>query len=195
MGRAGHDSVTIEAFVSRVTVSSRPLGHVRHVTVMKLRDAAGTHRLSGQALRFLLVGGVATVVDVGVFNVLHYAFGVGPLTAKVGSTLVAGCVAFLGNRQWSFGDQQGRRVGQQAGAFVAVSLVALGLGLVPLAVTRYALGLTGPVAINLSANVVGLGVATALRFYGCRRWVFAPAAAPVSVLPAYEEPARLERAA
>lgn len=146
-----------------------------------MQDRLAAHRVSGQALRFLLVGGVATAVDVGLFNVLHYAFGVGPLSSKVASTLVAGVLAFLGNRQWSFGDQQGRGVARQARTFVLVSAAALALGLVPLAVTRYGLGMTGPVAINLSANVVGLAVATAFRFYGCRRWVFSN---PVLATPA-----------
>ncbi len=149
------------------------------------------HRLSGQALRFLLVGGVATVVDIGLFNVLHYAAGVGPLSSKVASTLVAGTVAFLGNRQWSFGDQQGRGVARQAWAFALVSAAALGLGLIPLAITRYGMEMTGPVAINLSANVVGLAVATAFRFYGCRRWVFPSpgVAVPGVVVPEVAVPA------
>lgn len=164
------------------------------MTVAKLRDLGANQRLSGQALRFLLVGGAATVVDVGLFNVLHYAVGVGPLSAKVLSTLVAGVAAFLGNRQWSFGDQQAARLGRQAWAFVAVSAVALGLGLVPLAITRYAFGLTGAVAINVSANVVGLAVATVFRFYGCRRWVFLPVPG-VAVLPVRDEPVLLDQAA
>ncbi len=150
-----------------------------------MKTSLATHRLSGQALRFLLVGGVATVVDVGLFNLIHYGVGVGPISSKVASTVVSGALAFLGNRQFSFGEQHARTMGRQAWAFAAVSAVALGLGLVPLAVARYGLGMTGPVAINVSANVIGLGVATAFRFYGCRRWVFATPAAPtVSTAPA-----------
>ena len=136
-------------------------------------------RISGQAARFLLVGGVATVVDIGLFNLLHYAFGVGPLTAKVLSTVVAGVVAFTGNREFSFGDQAGASVRRQVLAFTAVSLVALGLTLLPLAIARYGLGLTGALALNAAANVVGLALGTAFRFYACRRWVFAtPTGAP-----------------
>lgn len=152
--------------------------------------AAQPHRprLSAQALRFLVVGGVATVIDIGLFNLLHYAFGVGPLTAKIGSTVVAGAVAFVGNREFSFGDQSGAAVHRQVVAFTLVSIGALGLTLLPLAVARYGLGLTGAVSLNAAANVVGLALGTAFRFYGCRRWVFrADESSHVSSLPTRED--------
>jgi len=41
-----------------------------------------------------------------------------------------------------------------------------------LAVSHYALGFTSPLADNIAANVVGLGLATAFRFWSYRRWVF-----------------------
>ena len=132
-------------------------------------------RALGQAVRFLLVGGVATLVDVGLFNVLHYLVGIGPLSAKVGSTVVAGAVAFVGNRQWSFSDAARGGLRRQVVAYVLVNGAALLLALLPLAVARYAFGLTGVVALNIAGNVVGLAAATALRFEGYRRWVFPPA--------------------
>ena len=151
-----------------VAPAARPAG--------RLSD--GARRLLRQAGRFLLVGGVATVADVGLFNLLHYGLDVGPLTAKVVSTGAGGAVAFAGNRLWSFGDQAGKQVRTQAFAFVVVNAVALLLALVPLAFARYVLGLTGVVEINIAANVVGLGLATVLRFEGYRRWVFKPYDAP-----------------
>ena len=41
-----------------------------------------------------------------------------------------------------------------------------------LAISHYALGFTSPLADNIAANVVGLGLATAFRFWSYRRWVF-----------------------
>lgn len=146
------------------------LSRVRDVPT---RPALLGRPLLGQAARFLVVGGLATVVDVAAFNVLHVALGVGPLTAKVASTVLGGTVAFLGNRQWSFDGASDRPVRRQVVAFVLVSLAALGLALLPLAVARYVLGLTGVLALNLAGNVVGLVLATAFRFWGCRRFVFA----------------------
>lgn len=157
-------------------VRSRP----RPVPELFSEGRLGTHRVSGQAVRFLSVGAVATVVDIALFNLLHFGLAVAPLLAKTGSTVVAGMVAFFGNRELTFGDQSGRSVRRQAAAFAAVSVAGLALSLLPLAFARYGLGLTGAVALNAAANVVGLAMATAFRFYGCRRWVFPPAVAAVS---------------
>ncbi len=41
-----------------------------------------------------------------------------------------------------------------------------------LAFTRYVLGLTDPLADNIAANVVGLGLGTAARFWAIRRFIF-----------------------
>lgn len=48
-----------------------------------------------------------------------------------------------------------------------------------LAVSRYVLGLTGLWADNISANVVGLGLSTAARFWVFRRYVFLDLAQPL----------------
>jgi putative flippase GtrA len=147
--------------------------------------------VTGQAARFLLIGGAATVVDVGLFNLLHFGVGVGPLGAKVLSTVVAGIVAFAGNREFSFGHQKDRSMSRQLAAFTAVSAAALLLNLLVIAVARYGLDLSSALALNVAANGVGLVLATALRFYGCRRWVFPPAERSVPAEPARAEPARL----
>lgn len=133
----------------------------------------------GQATRFLVVGGVATAVDVALFNLLLYGLGIGPLTSKVASTAVAATVAFVGNRQWSFDGVPGARLHRQLLRYLLVTVASLGVALLPLAFARYALGLTGVVALNTAGNVVGLVLATAFRFWAYRRFVFteeAPAA-------------------
>ena len=141
--------------------------------MLRPRPAAGAG-LWGQALRFLVVGGAATVVDVALFNVLHVLAGVEPLVAKSVSTVTAAVVAFVGNRQWSFASWHGHELRVQVARYVAVNVAGLGLALAPIAACRYLLGLEGIVATNVAANVVGLAMATAFRFYGYRRWVFAP---------------------
>lgn len=159
---------------------SRPVPLTR-VDVVPPRPALG------QAARFLVIGGAATVVDVGLFNVLHALLGVGPLSAKVLSTVAGAAVAFVGNRQWSFPDAEGR-VRHQVLAFAVVNVASLLLALLPLGIARYVLGLTSVLVLNLAGNVVGLALATVFRFWGYRRWVFPPAAAPAAA----SAPARLE---
>jgi putative flippase GtrA len=38
--------------------------------------------------------------------------------------------------------------------------------------SHYALGLDSPIADNISANVIGLGLGTLFRFWSYRKWVF-----------------------
>jgi putative flippase GtrA len=125
-----------------------------------------------QAGRFLVIGVLATAVDVGLFNVFHVLAAAGPLLAKALSTVTAAVVAFVGNRQWSFPSGHGVALHRQVIRFTVVNGVGLLLALAPIVVSRSLLGLNGVVAMNVAANVVGLGLATCFRFYGYRRWVF-----------------------
>ena len=63
-----------------------------------------------QIMKFGVVGPVALVVDVGLFNILRVRRWRGPLydkppTAKVISVIVATTVAYIGNRIWTFSDR------------------------------------------------------------------------------------------
>ncbi|MFN8147331.1 MAG: GtrA family protein [Candidatus Nanopelagicales bacterium] len=88
-----------------------------------------------------------------------------PLTAKIVSVCVATTVAYFGNRYWTF-----RHRGRTAStASTCSSSVLNGVGLAIsvgcLWFSHYALGLTGPLADNISANVVGLALGTMFRFW------------------------------
>jgi hypothetical protein len=49
------------------------------------------------------------------------------------------------------------------------------IGLGCLYVSHYVLGMTSPLADNVSANVIGLGLGSAVRFVLYRQWVYSPA--------------------
>ncbi|CAM5781582.1 GtrA family protein [Cellulomonas persica] len=125
--------------------------------------------------RFLSVGGVAFVVDMGLFNLLR--FGPGellaekPITAKVVSTLVATLVSWVGNRLWTFSQHRTQHRGRELLLFVVVNGLGLAVGAAPLAFSQYVLHLDGPVPDNV-ANLLGIALGTALRYVGYKRWVF-----------------------
>lgn len=135
------------------------------------------HLVVREGLKFGVVGAVAYVVDLGVFNLLLH---VGsdpvldgkPLTAKVVSVCVATMVAWLGNRYWTFRRRRRSAVPRELFLFAVVNVGGLALALVPLAVSRYVLGLTSAVADNIAANVVGLALGTLFRFLMYRTVVF-----------------------
>jgi putative flippase GtrA len=136
--------------------------------------------LGVQIAQFGLVGGLGFLVDLAVFNLLRAtvlhpdAVDAGPLLAKAASTLVAIAVNWVGNRYWTFGGQRTTRRRREALEFLAVSLLGMGIGLACLYVSHYVLGLRSSLADNVSANVIGLGLGSAVRFVLYRQWVYSP---------------------
>lgn len=127
--------------------------------------------------KFGVIGIVALVIDVGLFNLLRYAGGEGPLydkplTAKVISVVVATTFSYFGNRLWTFRQRGRTTFAREYGLFFLLNGIAMGIALLCLWFTHYALGLTSPLADNLSANVIGLGLGTLFRFWSYRKWVF-----------------------
>lgn len=137
----------------------------------------GLHQLIRESLKFLTVGGVGFVVDLVVFNALLFAGGDGPLnhkplTAKTISVVVATLVTYTGNRVWTFRHRARTGFAREYGLFFLLNGVGLAIALCCLGISRYVLELSGPVADNVAANVIGLGLGTLFRFWSYRRWVF-----------------------
>ena len=150
----------------------------------RLRDGIG------ELFRFGAVGIVAFVIDVGLFNALVHLGSPGvlsdrPLTAKTISTVVATVFAYQANREWTWRDRQRRGWLREYALFFALNAVGLIVTLMPLAISRYVLGLDSALADNVSANVIGIALGTLFRFWSYRRWVF----------PAVEEESEPGRAA
>jgi putative flippase GtrA len=145
------------------------------VSLLRVR----ARRLLEEMVRFGIVGGIAYVVDVAIFNALRFEgdFWSGPLshkpiTAKVISVAVATIVAYAGNRQWTWRHRARRGVRRELTLFLALNGVGMFIAVSCLAVSHYVLGYTSALADNISANVVGLVLGTAFRFWSYRRWVF-----------------------
>lgn len=129
-----------------------------------------------ELMKFGVVGSVAFVVDVTVFNLLLHATDK-PLTSKVLSTVAATTVAYAGNRSWTFRRRSRSTVRREYTLFFLLNGVGLLIAVTCLAISHYVLGFTSTLADNLAANVVGLAFATTFRFWSYRRWVF-PALRP-----------------
>jgi putative flippase GtrA len=132
-----------------------------------------------EALRFLVVGGLATVVSVLGFNALVHGALVGrapfderPITAFVLVNVVADLVAYAGMRAWAFRDRQVHHPVRSLVRFFVLGALTMAIPVLCLAVSRYLLGLSDPWSDDISANVIGLGLGTATRFWVFRRYVF-----------------------
>lgn len=131
--------------------------------------------------KFVVVGGLAWFVDVGLFTVLaHGALSNHVIAAKVTSILVATLVSYVANRQWSFNTRGGRKTHHEAVLFFLVNALALVVNLVPLWLSHYVFGFNAShyshtlVSITdfVSANVIGNVLALVFRYWAYRRFVF-----------------------
>ena len=133
-------------------------------------------RLASEAAKFLTVGGLATFLSFVLFNILlHGVLGPGPmhedpLVAFVIANTVGMAVSYRGSRSWAF---QGRQVVGVAGGrltFVVINVLSMTVPLACLSFARYVLHRSDPIADNLAANVVGLGLGTVVRRGRTRTW-------------------------
>lgn len=155
-----------------------------------MRTSSGNEarHLLEEIVRFLTVGGLATVVSVLGFNALVHGTLIGsaplrqqPIPAYVLVNIVAGCVAYLGMRRWAFSHREVQDPVRSVVRFFALGAVTMVIPVLCLAVSRYLLGLSDQWADNISANMVGLSLGTAARFWVFRRHVF------IEVAPALPE--------
>ena len=133
---------------------------------MKLIDE---HKeIVGQLVRYGLTGGLASIVNIGVYHVLA-AGGMDPNLAWTFGYVAAVLFGYVVHSRWSFRGH-GRRdsLARTGGRFVAVSLVSFGLNelWVWLLVAHFALPLWSPYPLVL-------GVTPLVVFSLNRRWVFA----------------------
>lgn len=135
-----------------------------------------------EVVRFGMVGGLAYVVDVGLFNLLRFGpggiLGDSPLKAKILSVTVATVVSWLGNRYFTFGARRTEKRGREFVLFAGINVVGMGIAVACLGFSHYVLGLTSPLADNISANVVGLVLGTVFRYLAYRSFVFTAPADP-----------------
>jgi putative flippase GtrA len=136
-------------------------------------------RFLSEGAKFLTVGGVATLVSLVIFNGLVHGYfdGAGPmhddpLVAFVLANTVGMLVSYRGSRSWAFRDRAAVGVAGGRVMFFVINIVSMVIPLGCLAFTRYALGLTDPVADNIAANVVGLALGTLARFIALKRFIF-----------------------
>jgi putative flippase GtrA len=136
-------------------------------------------RLLAEGAKFLTVGGVATLVSFVLFNgfVHGYLGGPGPmhdqpLVAFVIANTVGMLVSYRGSRSWAFRNREAVGVAGGRVSFFVINVASMVIPLGCLSFSRYVLGLSDPVADNVAANVVGLGLGTLARFWAIRRFIF-----------------------
>lgn len=132
--------------------------------------------------KFGIVGVIAFIITIGLTNALHKN-GMSGVMATTIATVVATVFAFIGNRQWAFKHRRGHGIGREGALFLIFNGVGLVIQVGAVAIVQHGLGKKDSLSLNV-ALVIGVGVATLIRLYCYRRWVFASPVAAAGSPPA-----------
>jgi putative flippase GtrA len=134
-----------------------------------------------ELMKFAVVGGITWFVDTGLVYALKLTvLPDKPLTARAFGVLIATIVSYILNREWSFSSRGGRQRHHEAALFFAVSGLAIGVTLIPQAVSLYVFDIRVPqvspaaqaIANFLTGQILGVLLAMAFRYWALRRFVF-----------------------
>ncbi len=135
-----------------------------------------------ELVRFAVVGGIGSIIDLGGTAVLHDDYHLGPLVAKAVAVTIASVVTYLGSKFWTFKHRESGSGHREVVLFIGLNVVGLIIAEVVIALTTYGLGLHGKLPYN-AASLIGTGLATLFRFYSYRKWVFTAPAESLATAP------------
>ena len=160
--------------MSRPPSSTPPSSTPRGLAALKARIERRWPMFIKEMSAFGVVGGVNFMVDLAAYQVMYSVFAQGALVSKVVSTALTSTLAYFMHRHWSFAHRAKTGVRREYTLFILLSAVSLGIGLAIIGATRYGLGQTDIVVLQI-ANIISIGVGVVFRFYAYKRWVFLPA--------------------
>ena len=125
-----------------------------------------------EVAKFGTVGAFAFIVDNGLWWILYHGPLEGSATkARIISALVATLFSWVANRFWTFRRRRQANVTREVVLFFIINGVGIIISSGFTWVAQYPLGITDAKWLGF-AGVVGIGVATILRFFAYRFWVF-----------------------
>jgi putative flippase GtrA len=144
--------------------------------VSSIRELYGRFRhLIHEGGKFIVVGGIGTIVTFAVANALPQSH---KYIAVTVATVVATVITYIGNRFWTFKHRQGQGTTRESAIFFILNGVGLLIYYACIWLIQDVAGLKGKLWYN-AALVIGTGLGTLFRFWSYRKWVWAaPKAAP-----------------
>ena len=118
---------------------------------------------------FGLVGALALVIDIGIYNLLAH---IGWLKAKAVSATVSTAFAYFGNRHLSFSHRARTSIGRETSFFFAINFVTLVFSECALGLFAYPLSQRHDHLVMNLVNVATIGIGTIFRFWAYKRFVF-----------------------
>ncbi|MFD0259988.1 GtrA family protein [Kitasatospora indigofera] len=127
--------------------------------------------ISGEVVKFGIVGLIGVVVNFGVSNAVLHLTGWAPVRCSVIGTAVAIAANYLGYRYWVYRDSDAASRRREITLFLIFSGIGMLIENGTVWFSTYTLGLHGTLAYNVS-KAVGTGLGTLFRFFSYRTWVF-----------------------
>lgn len=121
-----------------------------------------------EGYRFLIVGGIGTVMTIGGAVALQST---GKYAAVTIATFAATIFSFLGNRYWTFRHREGQGATQEGTLFFLLNGVGLLIYYGCIWIIQDLMGLHGRLWYT-AALIVGTGLGTVFRFWSYRKWVW-----------------------
>ncbi len=118
---------------------------------------------------FLVVGVLAVIIDFALFNGLLWA-GWKVWAANAVALFVSMTFAFIGNYKWTFAHREVKSLWHAYAAFAGINLAAVAF-IEVVVVTVEVLWAAGALGRNF-AKAVAAAVATVVRFFAYKKWVF-----------------------
>jgi putative flippase GtrA len=136
------------------------------------RDVYARFRvLIHEVAKFGVVGGLAFVLTVVLFNAFHSGAGLDAILATTFANALATVFAFAGNKFWAFRHRKGSHWGRETLLFFFFNGIGILITDGVVALVQHGFGRNDNLSLNV-ANIVGVGLATLFRLYCYRRWVF-----------------------
>lgn len=155
-------------------VCAGPSARTKYSSLVKI--PARIRRLAGVGSRFLIVGGISTVIEIAALNLFVFVFGWDAVASKIAASLVALVNAYIGNREWAFRHRDRRSRTSELVLFLVTNGVCtlLGAGLVWVGVESLELvtgHATGALGLNI-VNLMSIVIVVLFRFVLYHKVVF-----------------------
>ena len=133
---------------------------------------------------FGIVGAFCFFLDIGLFQLFYGGLHIGPVLAKLFSTLISMTVAYFRHPHWSFSHRARTGLRREYLLFALVNGVTLLMGLGIVWFVHGPLGQDSALVLQ-AANIASIALGTAVRYVCYRMWVF-PAHGSYPELEAHE---------
>ncbi|MFH5880399.1 GtrA family protein [Arthrobacter sp. NA-172] len=125
-----------------------------------------------EVAKFGAVGGVAFVIDNGLtFYLMHGPMSDSEAKARFVGATVATVFSWVANRFWTFRHRRQDNVVREFVMFIVINGIGIGISTGLTAIAKYGMNIQDK-NVLFAAGVVGILVATVVRFFAYRFWVF-----------------------